>query len=135
MAFEKNYTAFASSVFGGPSGRVFINVLGQDLSGAAFAWAFSPSEGAAAIITLTNAAASAEGVSATYDASMIHPVSGLVVGGTRIVPRINEATLEGLDFGGAAERNLIHNLYETPVGGTKRVRCFGVLTIKKGAPN
>jgi hypothetical protein len=135
MAFEKNYTAFASSVFGGPSGRVFIDVLAQDLSGATFAWAFSLSEGAAATFTLTNAAASDQGISATYDANMIHPVSGLVVGGTRIVPRINEATLEALDFGGAAQRALIHNLYETPVGGTKRVRCFGILMVKKGAPN
>lgn len=135
MAFEKNYVAYRSAVFGGPSGRVFINVLGQDLSGAAFLWAFSRTNGGTAEITLSNAAASAEGVSATYDAGMIHPVSGEVIGGTRIVPRINEATLEALTFSGASDLNLIHNLYETPVGGTKRVRCQGILTIRQGAPS
>lgn len=135
MAFQKNYVAYRSAVFGGPSGRVFIDVLGQDLSGAAFAWAFSETNGGAPVFTLTNAAASEQGVSATYDANMVHPVSGEIIGGTRIVPRINEATLEGLTFSGAADLPLIHTLYETPVGGTKRVRCEGILTVKQGAPN
>lgn len=135
MAFEKNYTAFASAVFGGPSGRVFIDVLGQDLSDATFAWAFSTTPGAAAAFTLTNAGAGSQGVSASYDPSMVHPVSGAVVGGSRIVPQIDEATLEGLTFSGAANLALTHTLYETPSGGSKRVRCHGVLTVKQGAPN
>lgn len=135
MAFQKNYTAFASAVFGGASGRVFIDVLGQDLSGATYAWAFSETPGATAEFTLTAASAGSQGVSASYDANMVHPVTGAVVGGTRIVPQIDEATLEGLTFSGSADLNLVHTLYETPSGGSKRVRCEGILTVKQGAPN
>jgi len=135
MAFIKNYIAFASAVWGGPSGRVLIDVLGADLSGAAFAWAFSTGEGVEPVFTLTNAAAGSQGISASYDATMVHPVSAMVLGGTRIIPQIDEATLEGLTFGGAASIDLVHTFYETPVGGSKRVRCSGILTVKRGAPN
>lgn len=135
MAFEKNYIAFRSAVFGGPSGRVFIDVLGQDLSSADFAWAFSTLPGANPSFTLTPQAANVQGITRTYDATMSHPVSGEVLGGTRIVPHIAEATLEGLTYNGAADLVLTHTLYETPTGGTKRVRCYGTLTIKQGAPN
>lgn len=135
MAFKKNYVAWASAVWGGASGDVFIDVLGQDLSGAAFAWAFSPSNGAAALFTLAVAAAGSQGISRTYDPDMVDPISGAVVGGTRIVPQIDEATLEGLTFSGSADLVLIHTLYETPSGGSKRVRCHGTLTVKQGAPN
>lgn len=135
MAFTKNYVAFKSAVFGGASGRVFIDVLGKNLSGATFAWAFSRTNGGTPEFTLTNAAAGTQGISATYDAGMVRPDNGAVVGGTRIVPQIDEATLEGLTFAGAADLELIHTLYETAVGGSKRVRCEGVLTVKQGAPN
>lgn len=135
MAFTKNYVAYRSAVFGGASGRVFIDVLGQDLSGAAFAWAFSPANGATPSFTLTNAAAGSQGISASYDALIRNPETGEILGGTRILPQIDETTLEGLTFSGASDLNLIHTLYETPVGGTKRVRCAGILTVKQGAPN
>lgn len=135
MAFEKNYVAFRSAVFGGPSGRVFIDVLGQDLSGATFAWAFSTAAGQPPAFTLEAAAANVQGLTSTYDPNMTNPVTGEVVGGTRIVPHIAEATLEGLTYNGSADLQLFHTLYETPVGGSKRVRCYGTLTIKQGAPN
>lgn len=135
MAFEKDYIAFKSAVFGGASGDVFIAVYGQDLSAAAFKWVFANPADLSPEIILAAASAGSQGISASYDAAAVHPVSGAVVGKTTIVPQINEATLEGLGFVGVADKVLTHTLYETPSGGSKRVRCFGTLTVKQGAPD
>ena len=135
MSFKRNFVAFASAVWGGASGRVSITVLGVDLSGADYDWSFATSDGPTPVITLEVAAAGSQGISRTYDANIVHPLSGAVVGGTRIVPQIDENTLEGLTFSGASDLVLVHTLYETPAGGSKRVLCYGTFTVKQGAPN
>lgn len=136
MAFEKDYTAFASSVFGGASGKVWIDIYGIDLSGAAFVWAFADAPGGTDVFgPLTNQTAGTEGVSATYDAGGIHPISNEVVGVTRIIPQVDESTMEGLTFAGSADRVVHHTLYITPSGGSKFAYVDGELTIKQGAPS
>jgi hypothetical protein len=136
-AIEKNYTAWRSAPWGGTDGDVKIIIAGRDLSAAAFLWAFAPSEGAAAVISLEAAAAGVEGVKATYFASYAHPTSGALVpgGATEIVPQIDEATLEALTYSGAAPLALFHQLYITPSGGAQFVERFGSLTIRQGVQN
>lgn len=135
MAFERDFIAFKNAVWGGLSGRVSITVTDEDLSGADFAWAFSATEGASADITLTDEAAGTEGISATYDPDFVDPQTRVVVGGTVIVPQIDQDTLEGLTFAVADDLELVHTLYYTPLGGSKTVLCFGKLTVKQGAEN
>lgn len=135
MPFTKNYPAFRSATFGGPSGGVFIDFLGDFYDGATFVWAFSLTPGAAAQFTLSAASPGSQGVSASYDPDMVDPISGAVVGGVRLVPRIDEATFESLTYDGTKNLELVHTLYATPAGGSKHVICDGILTIKQGAPN
>ena len=134
-AIEQDYVAFASAVWGGATDDVFVDLYGEDQSGATFKWVFADEEGGTPLITLDNAAAGNEGVSADYDAGAVHPTSGAIVGMTRILPQINEATLEALDFDGAASVTLFHTLYMTPSGGVKEPVLYGDLTVRKGAPS
>lgn len=133
QAVEKDYTAWRSAGWGGDAASVAIIILGEDLSGAAFAWKFALAEGNAALITLANAAAGSQGVSATYDAAYLHPTSGAIVGATIIVPQIDEATLEDAQFDGVG--SLFHTLYITPAGGKQYVERYGTLTLRDGVPD
>lgn len=135
MAFERNYVHRSKHApWGGGTGAGEIVVLGKDWSGAAFKWSFGPAVGSAADITLVNAAAGAQGVSATYDANYVHPDTGAIVGATTIVPQIDEATLEGLAWGGDPTAALVkqHELLVTPAGEPQRPYAHGTFTLYAG---
>lgn len=132
-AIEKDYSAWRYAPWGGDASRLAIVILGEDLSAAVFKWLFADSEGGSTEITLNNASAGSEGVSASYDADYVHPTGGHVVGATTIVPQIDESTLEGLTYSGTSPLTLFHMLYITPSGGTQYVERHGDFTIRQGA--
>jgi len=135
MAFEWNITHESKHVpWAGTTTDGDILYLGLDYSAAAFVMAFAATEGGSPVITLTNAAAGSQGVSATYDAAVVNPETGAVVGGTTIRPFITEATLEALTWGGDASAPLVlhFDFLITPSGGTQFVLCSGTFTIKPG---
>lgn len=133
MAGERNWVHRSKHVpWGGGTGAGEIYKLGADWSGAAFVWAFSTTKNGSPAFTLNAAAAGVQGVSATYDASYIHPSSGEVVGATRIVPQIDEATLEALTYNGTNDLVLYYDLLVTPTGEPQRVIAYGTLTIRQG---
>ena len=137
MAFELPITAFRHAPWGGISGLADLVRLADDWSGATFQWVFADAAGGTAKITLANAAAGSQGVSATYAADYPHPTSGADVGATTIRPQIDEATLEGLTSPTTPSDDIVlyHTLYVTPSGSIKRVLCYGAFTIKQGAPS
>lgn len=133
MAGERNWKhPTKHAPWGGGTGAGDIYKLGANWSGAAFVWAFSLTPNGAAVITLNAAAAGVQGVSATYDAGYVHPVSGEVIGATRIVPHITEATLEALTYTGTNDLPLYYDLLVTPTGEPQRVIAYGTLTIRQG---
>lgn len=132
MAAEIDITAFKHAPWGGETGDGDIVVWGQDWSGATFLWQFGSPTDLAEDISLGNASAGSEGVSATYSASYDHPTSGASGAATIIRPQINEATLEALSFTGQEDLALEHTLYVTPSGGIRRVLAYGSFTIKQG---
>lgn len=121
--------------FGGATGEWDIDVTGVDWSGDAFVLAAAPLEGDAATFTLTNAVAGTQGVSATYDAAMVDPVSGEVTGGTTIRPQVDEATLEAISWGATSTNEPITLFWEllvTPTGQPQRQLCMGTLKLYRG---
>ena len=108
---------------------------GVDWGSAAFRMTFAAAQGGSAVITLSNAAAGLQGVSATYDAGASHPSTGAIVGATRIKVQIDEATLEGAGIGFPAAPTalaLSYDLLVTPTASPQQVHAFGTLTIKHG---
>lgn len=121
--------------FGGATGDWDIDVLGVNWTGAAFLLAAGPAEGSASVFTLSTAAAGSEGVSATYDAAVVDPKSGQVVGATTIRPQINESTLEALTWAPTPTNQplvLFWELLVTPPGEPQRQLCMGTLKIYPG---
>jgi hypothetical protein len=135
MAFELPITAFRHAPWGGATALADLVRLVDDWDDATFQWLFSPTPGAQALITLGNAGAGTQGVSAAYVPDYVHPTSGAIVGATIITPLIDQTTLEGLPnpTPTSADIVLYHTLYVTPAEGTKRVLCFGDFIIKQGA--
>lgn len=130
MAIELDIVARSKRVpWGGASGEADIVILGFDYSAATFKMEIRPEPGdsAAALLTLNNASAGSEGVSASYDAGYVHPETGAVVGATRIRPQINEATMEGLSTGSPVDEPVeaFYDLHLTPSGGVKMLYLFG----------
>lgn len=136
MAFELNLEHRSKHVpFGGAYGDQDIIVIGQDWSAATFLWAFGANDGVASPdISLANASAGSQGVSATYDADYVHPITGAVVGATTIRPQIDEATFEALTGWptAPAARTFYHNLLITPSGGAQLIYCYGTMTVYQG---
>jgi len=133
MAGERNWKhASKHTPWGGGTGAGRIIKLGADWSAATFVWAFATTSNGSPVITLNNAAAGTQGVSATYDANYVHPKTGQVVGATIIDPMISEATLEGLTYSGANDLVLYHDVLVTPSGGAQRPIAYGTLTIRQG---
>jgi hypothetical protein len=121
--------------FGGATGDWDIDVLGVNWSGAAFKLTAAASEGSAALFTLNAATAGSEGVSATYDAAMVDPISGAVAGGTTIRPQVDETTLEALSWGSLALSEplpLFWELLVTPPGEPQRQFCCGTIKLYAG---
>jgi hypothetical protein len=134
MAFDFDISHPSKRVpFGGASGDGDFVYLGIDLSAAAFVMTFAPQVGSSAVITLTNQTAGTQGVSATYDANYVHPVSGAVVGATIVRPQINETTLEALTWGASDEPLILaYDMLVTPSGGVQYVWFKGTFTIYPG---
>lgn len=122
--------------WGGANGEADIPVIGVDWSGATFKMELrnEPGDTGTAIVSLTNASAGAEGISATYDASYAHPETGEEVGATIIRPQINETTLEALDLAAKPANGLpLHyDLHVDASGLGKFVLVAGTFTIKPG---
>lgn len=121
--------------WGGATGFADIHIQPYDWHAATFVMAFSLSKGGAAAITLTNAAAGSQGVSATYDSSLADPNTGVVVGGTIIRPQIDEATLEALSWGANDPTEplpLFMDLLVTPSGSPQQYALEAPVLLYKG---
>ncbi len=136
MAVELNIGAFKRVPFGGLSGEGDIPVVGVDWSGATFKMEIraNPGDGGSALVSLSNAAAGSQGISATYDAAYAMPDGSGTVGATIIRPQIDEATIEGLSLAARTSDplTLYYDMHVTPSGSSKRLLCFGTFTIYPG---
>lgn len=93
-----------------------------------------PGDTGTALVTLNNAAAGVEGISATYNTAYADPETAQTFAATVFVFRINEATMEGLAIATPTRNPVIlhYDLHITPVGGTKFVLCYGSFTYQPG---
>ncbi|WP_333840466.1 hypothetical protein [Novosphingobium sp.] len=137
MAFELNIFHPSKHVpWGGVSGAADFVRMGVNWEAASFKMSFAASQGATPIgeLSLTNASAGAQGISASYDAGYAHPETGAIVGATTIRPQIDEASLESLTWGSDPSAPLVlhYDLLITPTGGPQQVFCFGTFTIMPG---
>ena len=134
MAFTWNITHNSRHTpWGGATGDADMIYLGVDWSAATFRLTLAPLPGSPALITLTNAAAGTQGISATYDAGYVHPNTGLVVGATIIRPQIDEVTFEALTWGATDEPLVLaHDMLITPSGEPQFVWFDGEFTIHPG---
>lgn len=134
MAFTWNITHNSRHTpWGGATGDADMIYLGVDWSAATFRFTLAPLPGSGAIITLMNAAAGSQGISATYDASYVDDRTGLVVGATIIRPQIDEATFEALTWGPTDEPLVLaHDMLVTPSGEPQFVWFDGAFTIYPG---
>lgn len=132
--FEWEFSHYSRHVpWGGDTGEGDIIVLGKDWSLAAFVWTFADSQGGTVRVTLSNASAGTQGVSAIYDPDYVDPESGEVTGATIITPLIGEAAFEGLTWGPpATPKTLSHDLIITPSGLQQFTYCWGSMTIEVG---
>lgn len=96
--FERDIVAWRRVPFGGAGGDADIVLLGLDWSAATFAMQIraAPGDTGPALVSLANATAGSQGISAAYDADYVHPTTGAAVGATIIRPQIDKATMEGL---------------------------------------
>lgn len=119
--------------FGGATGDWDIEHEGNNWSAAAFVLAVANQEGGTPLFTLTNATAGSQGVSATYEAGMIDGDTGLVVGGTRIRPQVNESTLEAISWTPTDKPlSLFWDLLITPSGGVQFSHSCGNALLYSG---
>lgn len=130
MAYELNIEMYKHAPWGGETGLGDIVVYDVDWSGATFLWQFGAPDDLAPDISLGNAAAGSEGVSATYG-SYTDPISGEVGFATVIRPQIDESTLEALTYSGVSDLSLEHTLYITPSSEPKRVEAYGGVVVKQ----
>ena len=137
MAIELGWEAWKQVQFGGATGYQDITYYGQNWSAATFKMEVRVALGetGAALISLNNAAAGLQGISATYDAGIIDKETGQVVGGTVIRPQIDASTLIALAAASpaSADRLLYADLHVTPAGLPKRLIRFGTFTVKPGS--
>lgn len=113
-----------------------IAILGPDFTGATFAMHLRNRKGdaGAPLISLVNAAAGSQGISASYDANYNYNENGDEAPASKVLIQIDEATLEGLATSNRAEIPLIlyYDLHVTPPGLPKRVIAEGEFTILPG---
>lgn len=135
MAFTYDIYHYSRHVqWGGAIGDADIIMFGPDYSGAAFVLSIADKAGGAALKTLVNQPAGNEGISATFEADFVHPVTGEQGTATIIRPQIDEATLEGLVWGPDTSQPLVlaYDLLMTPTGAPQRAVCFGTFTLYPG---
>ena len=135
MAFVFNITHNSKHTqWGGADGSADMIMLGVDWSAAAFKMGLAGQVGSTPLITLINATAGTQGISATYDAAYVDPVTGETVGATIVRPQIDEATFEALDWGDDTTASLVlaHDFLVTPTGQQQFVWFDGLFTILPG---
>lgn len=133
MAFELNITAFKNVQWGGAIGDATLVKRGVDWSGATFKMEVRDSKGGAtARVTLNNASAGSEGISAAYDANYVHPKTNEVGPATIITLQIDEATMEGLPDDDPNDMVFYYDIHVTPSGEPKRLLCHGTFTVDPG---
>jgi len=121
--------------WGGDQGDKEFFYWARDLSAATFKWVFYDPADRSVKMTLDTAAEGSEGIFAEWFAGIVNPETGVAEGHTRIVPQINETTLEGLTYSGVSDLVLDHTLYITPSGMLQFPFCKGTVTIEQGAPD
>lgn len=111
-------------------------VEGPDYSAATFKMEIrqNPGDSGTALVTLNNAAAGSEGISATYDAAYVDPETSETFAATILLFQINETTMEGLPAASPTDAtvNLHYDVHVTPSGGTKFLLCHGKFTYDPG---
>lgn len=137
MAYEIDIAVRSKRVpWGGSTGEADIVILGIDYSAATFKMEIRPLPGdsATALVTLNNAAAGSEGISATYDEGYLDPESGATVGATIIRPQVNETTMEGLSTATPSDDSVdaFYDIHMTPSGGAKTLLAFGQFNYHPG---
>ncbi|MBK61645.1 MAG: hypothetical protein CL575_01635 [Altererythrobacter sp.] len=139
MAFvsqPRNFTVDKRVPWGGANGEADIVVLGLDWSAGTYLMEVRPEPGntSAALLSIANASAGAQGVSVSYEAGYLHPKTGAVVGATIIRPQINETSLESLSYGAdpADPVTLFYDIHATVSGRGKFVLMAGKFIIQPG---
>ncbi|NOW44117.1 hypothetical protein FHW96_000244 [Novosphingobium sp. SG751A] len=135
--FERGIVAWRRVPFGGASGDADIVVLGLDWSDATYAMQIraAPGDTGDPLVSLANAAAGSQGISAAYDADYVHPITGATVGATTIRPQIDETTMEGLPVNPDDPASPIYlwwDMHVTAAGLPKAVFCQGKFTVDPG---
>lgn len=122
--------------WGGIRGDGDIVVLGVDWSAGTFKMEVraEPGDSGTPLVTLANAAAGAQGISASYDAGYMHPTTKAAVGATIIRPQINETTIEALALAADPARAVAahYDIHATISGMGKFVLAYGAFSIKPG---
>lgn len=111
-----------------------ITFIGPDWSGEAFLVQFRnlPGDQGAPLFELETAS-SGEGVSATFDPAFPVPRTDVTAPATHVRFRINETTLEGLNYGTPTEQPIdAHWDMHVGTGAAKRVHGRGILKIDPG---
>lgn len=113
-----------------------IPVIGPNWTGGIYRIEVRPLPGGAGspLITLTNAAAGTQGISATYDAAYALPDGSGTSPATVFRIRIDEVNLEALALASPAQNavTLYYDFHVTPVAGDKFALCGGVFSIEPG---
>jgi hypothetical protein len=111
-------------------------VEGPDYSGATFKMELrqNPGDTGSALVSLTNAAAGSQGISATYDPDYADPETGEAFAATVLLFQIDETTMEGLASATPADADIVlhYDVHVTPVAGTKFLLCYGTFTYGPG---
>lgn len=128
-------SAFKRVQFGGAIGDGDLDIVGVSWAAATFKLDIRVLAGdtGGALVSLANASAGSQGVSATYNAAYVLP-SGEVAAATIVRLQIDEATIEALALAARADDPVVlyYDLHVTPSGLPKRVFCFGSFTIFPG---
>ena len=128
--------AHRHAVFGAADGEGTFELLGVDWHAATFDMAIRPTPGtvATALIALGMASPGSDGISASYDAGLVNPLTGVVVGGTTVIIQINESTLEALAWPADPAQPLVlaYDLRVLLDSGPRRVVAYGAFTVYPG---
>ncbi len=139
MTVTVNLTADKRVPFVDEDGATWVFV-GEDWADATFAMHVRalPGDTGTPLISLANASAGSQGISATYDGAYVYvdpeTKSEETAIATLVLCQIDEATLEALSLGTPSDKPLVlyYDLHITPSSGVKRVAVSGTFTINPG---
>lgn len=139
MAVTLNLEAYKRVPFVDDDGATWV-FFGEEWDDATFAMHIrnNPGDTGTPLVSLANASAGSQGISATYEASYVYvdPETDEEVTGpaTLVLVQIDEATLESLALGTPYDKpvSLHYDLHVTPSGGSKRIPIEGAFILKPG---